>query len=106
MKPITFTDSNFESEALKTSLPVVVDFWATWCGPCKAIAPIIEELSLEYQGKAKVGKLDMDENQQTAIKFGVRSAPTILFLKNGQVQDTIVGAVSKSKFIEKLNRLV
>jgi thioredoxin 1 len=106
MKPITFTDGNFETEAIKSNLPVIVDFWAAWCGPCKMIAPIIEELSGEYEGKIKIGKLDVDENQQTAIKYGVRSIPTVLFLKDGQLKDTIIGAVPKAMFIEKINKLV
>lgn len=106
MKPATFTDSNFDTEALKSDVPVVVDFWAAWCGPCRMIAPIIEELADEYQGKIKVGKLDVDENQQTAIKYGVRSIPTVLFLKGGEVKDTIIGAVPKTIFVEKLNKLV
>ena len=106
MKPITFTDGNFDAEALKSSVPVIVDFWAAWCGPCRMIAPIIEELAGEYEGKVKVGKLDVDENQQTAIKYGVRSIPTVLFLKDGKVVETIIGAVPKSMFAEKITKLV
>jgi thioredoxin 1 len=106
MKPITFTDANFEDEALKSNIPVVVDFWAAWCGPCKMIAPIVEELAGEYQGKVKVGKLDVDENQQTAIKYGVRSIPTVLFLKGGQVVDTLIGASAKSTFTDKITKMV
>jgi thioredoxin 1 len=106
MKPITFTDDNFDGEALKSDLPVVVDFWAAWCGPCRMIAPIIEQLAEEYNGKVKVGKLDVDENQGVAIKYGVRSIPTVLFLKGGQVVDTVIGAVPKSMFVEKLAKLV
>ena len=106
MKPMTFTDGNFDAEVLKSDLPVIIDFWAAWCGPCKMIAPIIEELSNEYQGKVKVGKLDVDENQQTAIKYGVRSIPTVLFIQGGEVKDTIIGAVPKSVFQDKLGKLV
>ncbi|MCX6171109.1 MAG: thioredoxin [Ignavibacteriales bacterium] len=106
MKPITFTDDNFDGEALKSELPVVVDFWAAWCGPCRMIAPIIEQLAEEYEGKVKVGKLDVDENQGVAIKYGVRSIPTVLFLKGGQVVDTVIGAVPKSMFVEKLAKIV
>lgn len=106
MKPFTFTDENFDQEALKSNQPVIVDFWAAWCGPCKMIAPIIEEIATEYEGKAKVGKLDVDDNQQTAIKYGVRSIPTVLFFKDGKLVDTVIGAVPKQVFTEKLTKLI
>jgi len=106
MKPIEITDANFDAEVTNSDLPVVIDFWAAWCGPCRMIAPIIEELANDYEGKAKIGKLDVDSNQQTAIKFGVRSIPTVLLLKGGEVKDTIIGAVSKAVFEEKINALV
>jgi len=106
MKPITFTDDNFNTEVLKSDLPVVVDFWATWCGPCRMIAPIMEELAEKYEGKVKIGKLDVDENQQTAVKYGVRSIPTVLILKGGEVIDTVIGAVPKTMFVEKIQKLV
>lgn len=106
MKPFTFTDGNFETEALKSDVPVIVDFWAAWCGPCRMIAPIMEELAGEYEGKVKVGKLDVDENQQTAIKYGVRSIPTVLFFKGGKLAETIIGAVPKSAFAEKITKLI
>ncbi len=102
MKPITFTDDNFETEVLKSDKPVLVDFWAVWCGPCKMIAPIVEELAGEYEGKAKVGKLDVDNNQESAIKYGVRSIPTVLIFKGGKVVDTIIGAVPKVQLKQKL----
>lgn len=105
MKPITITDDNFEAEVTNSELPVLIDFWAAWCGPCKMIAPIIEELAADYDGKVKIGKLDVDDNQETAIKYGVRSIPTVLLLKNGEVKDTIIGAVPKNVFEEKLNSL-
>jgi thioredoxin 1 len=103
MKPVEITDENFETEVIKSDKPVLIDFWAVWCGPCKLIAPIVEELAAEYDGKVKVGKLDVDSNQQTSIKFGVRSIPTLLLFKNGNLKDTIIGAVPKSKIVEKLN---
>ena len=102
MKPVTITDSNFESEVIKSNIPVLIDFWATWCGPCKAIAPIVEDLAKEYDGKIKIGKVDVDDNQQTAIKYGVRSIPTLLLFKEGKVNDMIVGAVPKMQIVKKL----
>jgi len=106
MKPIEITDDNFEAEVTKSDKPVLIDFWAVWCGPCKLIAPIVEELATEYDGKVKIGKLDVDSNQQTSIKFGVRSIPTLLLFKDGNLKDTIIGAVPKSKIVEKLNAVL
>jgi thioredoxin 1 len=103
MKPVEITDDNFESEVLQSDKPVLIDFWAVWCGPCKIIAPIVEELASEYNGKVKVGKLDVDSNQQTSIKYGVRSIPTLLVFKDGNVKETIIGAVPKKLIVEKLN---
>ena len=102
MKPITITDENFDVEVIQSDKPVLIDFWATWCGPCRMIAPIVEELAGEYDTKAKIGKVDVDVNQQTAIKYGVRSIPTILIFKDGKVKDTIIGAVPKSQIELKL----
>ena len=102
MKPITFTDDNFATEVLQSDKPVLVDFWAVWCGPCKIIAPFVEELAGELEGKAKVGKLDVDNNQESAIKYGVRSIPTVLIFKGGKVVDTIIGAVPKIQIKQKL----
>ncbi len=106
MKPLEFTDQNFSTEVLQSDKPVLVDFWAVWCGPCKMIAPIVEELAVEYEGKAKVGKLDVDNNQESAIKYGVRSIPTVLIFKGGKVVDTIIGAVPKIHLKQKLEAAV
>ena len=102
MELTTITDDNFEEEVLKSDKPVLIDFWAVWCGPCRMIAPIVEELATEYEGKVKIGKLDVDSNQQTSIKFGVRSIPTILIFKNGELKETIIGAVPKTQIVQKL----
>lgn len=106
MKPITITDENFATEVLQSDKPVLIDFWAVWCGPCKMIAPIVEELAVEYDGKVKVGKLDVDNNQQSAIKYGVRSIPTVLIIKDGKVVETIIGAVPKVHFKQKLDAVL
>jgi thioredoxin 1 len=104
MKPIEITDATFEQEVLKSDTPVLIDFWATWCGPCKMIAPIVEELANEFAGKLKVGKVDVDSNQQIAMQFGIRSIPTLLIFKGGRVVDQLVGAVPKNALVDKLNR--
>ena len=102
----TITDDNFQDEVLNSDLPVLIDFWAIWCGPCKMVAPIVEELATEYEGKAKIGKLDVDSNQQTSIKYGVRSIPTLLIFKGGELVETIIGAVPKAKIVEKLESFI
>ncbi|GJM17159.1 MAG: thioredoxin [Thermodesulfobacteriota bacterium] len=94
---IEVSDSNFESEVVKSEVPVLVDFWAPWCGPCRAIAPIVEEISSSYEGKIKVGKMNVDENQATTMKFGIRSIPTIIMFKDGEAVDQIIGAVPKGE---------
>jgi thioredoxin 1 len=98
------TDSNFKTTVLDSDKVAIVDFWAEWCGPCKAIGPMIEEISKEFDGKAIVGKVDVDSNPETAMKYGIRNIPTILFIKNGQVVDKQVGAVPKANLVAMLNK--
>lgn len=101
---VEFTDANFDAEVLKSELPVLVDFWAPWCGPCRMIAPSVEALAAEYAGKAKIGKLNTDENENVSAKYGIRSIPTLLVFKNGEVVNQLVGALPKEKIAEQLNR--
>jgi len=102
MKPVELNDSNFEKEVLNSETPVLVDFWAVWCGPCRAIAPVVEEMAKVYEGKLKVGKLDVDNNPETSVKFGIRSIPTLLVFKGGRVVEQIVGARPKQNLIDKV----
>lgn len=102
-KPIEFTDSNFEEEVLKSEHPVLVDFWAEWCGPCRMIGPVVEEMASEYEGKAKIGKVNVDLNPEISVKYGIRSIPSLLIFKNGQVVDQIIGAVPKNHLTSKLD---
>jgi thioredoxin 1 len=99
---VEINTSNFE-EILKTDKPVMIDFWAAWCGPCRMIAPLVDELSAEYEGRAIIAKVDVDANQEIAMKYGVRNIPTILFLKNGEVVDKSVGAVPKNILSDKID---
>jgi thioredoxin 1 len=92
---LEFTDSSFEQEVLKSDQPVLVDFWAVWCGPCRMIAPTVEALANDYAGKAKIGKVNVDENQSIPQKYGIRGIPTLLLFKNGEVQEQLVGAASR-----------
>lgn len=103
---IELTDDNFESEVINSDVPVLVDFWAEWCAPCRTIAPAIEEIADEYDGKAKVGKLDVDNNQQVAMEYGIRSIPTLLIFKNGEVAEQIIGAVPKKQIEGKLQNSI
>jgi thioredoxin 1 len=101
---VTLQDATFDQEVLKSDIPVLVDFWAVWCGPCKAVAPAVEELARQYRGKVKVAKMDVDEHQQVPQQYGIRSIPTLLLFKGGRVVDTIVGAVPKSKLEDSLKK--
>ncbi len=103
-KLITVTDSNFDAEVLKSTEPVLIDFWAPWCGPCRAIAPVVEQLAGEYAGKLKVGKLDIDQHPKTATQYDVRSIPMLLLFKNGKVQGQIVGAVPRAKIEDLIKK--
>ena len=103
---VEITDANFDELVLKSTQPVIVDFWAEWCGPCRMIGPIIDEMSNEYNGKAVIGKVDVDSNSGISSQFNVRSIPTILFIKNGEVVDKSVGAVPKATLVAKLEALI
>ncbi|MGB2803299.1 MAG: thioredoxin [Candidatus Zixiibacteriota bacterium] len=103
---IEFTDGNFEGEVLKSDKPCLVDFWAEWCGPCRMVGPIVEEIAKEYAGKLKVGKLNVDKNGQTAVKYGIMSIPSLLIFDGGKVVDQIVGAAPKKQFVEKIDKII
>ena len=101
---LELTDANFEEKVLNSDIPILVDFWAEWCGPCLMVGPILEEIAGEYAGKIIVGKLDVDNNRQTAMNFGIRSIPTILLFKGGDVVETMIGAAPKAQVVEKISK--
>jgi thioredoxin 1 len=103
---LEITDANFEELVINSDKPVMIDFWAVWCGPCRIIAPIVEEMAEEYDGKAVIGKVDVDSNPNVAMKYGIRNIPTVLFIKNGEIADKQVGAAPKNVFASKLNALL
>lgn len=104
--PANVNESSFQSEVLESDALVLVDFWAPWCGPCKLIGPVLEELAMEMADKIKIAKVNVDENQNLAGRYGIRSIPSLLFLRDGQVVDTVVGAWPKAKLVEKIDQLV
>ncbi len=103
-KVIHVTDGTFEEQILKSAIPALVDFWAPWCGPCKAIGPMINELAGEYEGKIKIAKMNVDENPETPGKYGIRAIPTLIFFKNGKIADQITGAVGKTQLMAMLDK--
>ena len=106
VRPVEVTDTTFDSEVLRSGTPVLVDFWAEWCGPCRVLGPVIESLSEEYDGKVKVAKVDVDANQQVAMQFGIRSIPTVILFDNGQIVDTFIGVRPKSDYDASLQKVV
>jgi|SRR3990172_10491085 len=106
MADLTLTDQNFEAEVLKSETPVLVDFWAVWCGPCKIVDPVVQELAEEYSGKIKVGKLNVDENQEVSMNYNVMSIPTIMLFKNGQPVKSVIGAQPKENFKKVIDEIL
>jgi thioredoxin 1 len=105
-QPVAVTDSDFADQVLQSDTPVLVDFWAEWCGPCRVLGPVIETLSQEYDGKVKVAKVDVDANQQVAMQFGIRSIPTVMLFDKGQIVDTIIGVRPKSDYENSLKKVI
>ena len=105
-KPVEVTDQDFASEVLQSDTPVLVDFWAEWCGPCRVLGPVIESISDEYDGRVKVAKVDVDANQQVAMQFGIRSIPTVMLFDKGQIVDTFIGVRPKSDYAASIDKLV
>ena len=103
---LELTDANFEELVIKSDKPAIVDLWAEWCGPCRMVGPLVEEMSHEYEGRAVIGKIDVDSNPGISAKYGIRNIPTILFFKNGEIADKQVGAVPKSVLVAKLEKLL
>jgi thioredoxin 1 len=106
MSLLHFTDGNFKKDVLESNIPVMVDFWATWCGPCKMITPIVEELAKEYSGKIKIGKLNVEESPKTPSHYGVMSIPSLIFFKEGKVMGQVVGALNKSELKKKIDEVL
>lgn len=105
-KLVVLNEANFEEEVKKSDVPVMIDFWATWCGPCRMIAPFVEEAATTYDGKLKVGKLDVDNNQRIASEFAIMSIPAVLFFKGGQVVDQVIGAVPKKMLFDRIDKVI
>ncbi len=103
---LTFTDGSFDTDVLNSDTPVLVDFWAEWCGPCRMMGPTVDQIATDYKGKVKVGKLDVDSNQQTASRYGIRGIPTLLLFKGGQIVEQKVGAIGKNDFVKMLDKYV